>query len=71
MNSKTTGIALMVIVILILAYIGFSYVTTKKVVDAGPIQINEKTDQPVERSPVIGAVLLVGGIAIVTWVKKR
>ncbi len=71
MNSKTTGIALMVIVILMLTYIGFSYATTKKVADVGSIQINEKTDHRVERSPVIAAVLLVGGIMIVTWGKKR
>jgi Ca2+/Na+ antiporter len=70
MNSKIAGIALMVIVILMLTYIGFSYATTKKVVDVGPIQINEKTHRPVERSPVIAAVLLVGGIVIVTWGKK-
>ena len=66
MNSKIAGIALMVIVILILTFIGFSYAITRKVVEVGSIQINEKTDHPVERSPVIGAVLLVGGIVILT-----
>lgn len=70
MNSKIAGMAIMVIVILILTFIGFSYATTRKVDEVGPIQINEKTDHPVERSPVIGAVLLVGGIVILTGGKK-
>ena len=71
MNSKTAGIALMVIVILMLTYIDFSYAITKQVAEVGSIQINEKTDHSVKRSPVIAAVLLVGGIMIVTWGKKR
>ncbi|MDP4284569.1 MAG: hypothetical protein Q8891_09105 [Bacteroidota bacterium] len=70
MNSKITGIVLMVIGILMLAYTGFNYVTTKKVVDIGPIQINQKINHPVQWSPIIGAVLLVGGIVIVTTSKK-
>jgi uncharacterized membrane protein YdcZ (DUF606 family) len=70
MNSKIAGIALMVIGILMLVYTGFNYVTTKKVVDIGPIQINQKTNHPVQWSPIVGAVLLVGGIVIVTTSKK-
>ena len=49
---------------------GFNYVTTNKVVDLVPIQINQKTNHPVKWPPVIGAVLLVGGIVIVTRGKK-
>lgn len=71
MNSKIAGIALMIIGILMLVYTGFNYVTTKKVVDVGPIQINQKTDHPVSWPPAIGAVLLVGGIIIVSRGKKR
>lgn len=70
MNLKITGIALIVIGILMMAYTGFNYVTTEKVVDLGPIQINKEMNHPVQWSPIIGAVLLVGGIVIIAHNKK-
>jgi len=51
-------------------YTGFNYVTTEKVVDLGPIEINAEKNHPVQWSPIIGIVLLVGGIVIVLSDKK-
>ena len=62
---KITGIALIIIGVIMMAYTGFNFVTTKKIVDLGPIKINKEIDHPVEWSPIIGAMLLVGGIVIV------
>jgi uncharacterized membrane protein len=62
---KITGIALIIIGVIMMAYTGFNYVTTKKIVDVGPIKINKETDHPVQWSPIVGAILLVGGIVIV------
>jgi len=70
MNLKITGIALIVIGILMMAYTGFNYVTTERVVDLGPIKINKEMNHPVQWSPIIGAVLLVGGIVIIARNKK-
>ena len=70
MLSKTLGIVLIVLGLLMIAYTGFNYVTTKKVVDLGPIQINEKKSHPVQWSPIVGVVLLVGGIIVVVVAKK-
>lgn len=70
MLSKKTGLVLIVIGILLMAYTGFNYVTTEKVVDLGPIQINQEKNHPVQWSPIIGAVLLTGGIIIVIVAKK-
>jgi uncharacterized membrane protein YidH (DUF202 family) len=61
---KITGIALIIIGVLMMAYTGFNYVTTEKVVDLGPIKINKETNHPVQWSPVVGSMLLVGGIVI-------
>ncbi len=71
MQTRSLGFVLIVIGILMMAYTGFNYVTTKKVVDIGPIQIDKKQNHPVEWSPIVGAVLLVGGIAVVAMSKKR
>ena len=38
--KKTLGIVLVVIGIIMMVYTGFNYVTTEKVVDLGPIEIN-------------------------------
>lgn len=71
MRTKTIGIILMVIGIVMTIYTGFNYATTEKVVDLGPIQINQEKNHPVQWSPVIGAVLLVGGIALVIFDRKK
>ena len=42
MKSKSIGIVLVVIGALMVVYNGFNYVTEKKVVDIGPIEINKK-----------------------------
>lgn len=70
MQTKTLGIALIVIGIIMMIYTGFNYVTTEKVVDLGPIKINKENDHTVQWSPVIGGILLVGGIVIIARTKK-
>jgi len=71
MQTRTIGIILVVIGILMMLYTGFNYVTTEKVVDLGPLQINEKENHPVQWSPIVGALLLAGGIVIIVTNKKK
>lgn len=70
MQTKTLGIAIIIIGIIMMIYTGFNYVTTEKVVDLGPIEINKQTNHPVQWSPIIGGVLLIGGIVILVLDKK-
>lgn len=51
-------------------YTGFNYVTTEKVVDLGPIKIDAEKNHPVQWSPIVGIVLLIGGIVIVLSDRK-
>lgn len=53
-----------------MAYTGFNFVTTEKVVDLGPVEINKEKDHPVQWSPIIGVALLAGGVIIVARGKK-
>ena len=71
MRSKTLGIIVIVIGLLMIIYTGFNYVTTEKIVDAGPIKITREKKHPVQWSPVIGVVLLIGGIVILVTGKKN
>jgi hypothetical protein len=52
-------------------YTGFNYVTTEKVVDLGPMHMSMERNHPVQWSPIVGAVLLVGGIILVVMDRKK
>lgn len=66
MNLKTIGIGIIIIGALMVFYTGFNYVTTEKVVDFGPIQINKQQNHPIQWSPVVGIVLIIfGGILVI------
>jgi drug/metabolite transporter (DMT)-like permease len=69
-QRKTIGIALIAIGIIMIIYTGFNIVTSKKVVDLGAIKINKEENHPVQWSPIVGVVLLVGGIVVVVTDKK-
>jgi hypothetical protein len=64
MNTKSIGIILIVIGILMMIYTGFNYVTTKKIIDLGSVQVNKKEDHPVQWSPIVGGVLLMARIIV-------
>jgi hypothetical protein len=59
---KTTGIILIVIGAVMLAWTGFTYTKKEKVVDAGPIEISADKQKTVNWPPYVGGILLVGGI---------
>ena len=65
MKTKTIGIALIVIGIVMTIYTGFNYVTTEKVVDLGPIQINKEENHPVQWAPIVGVIVIVIGCFLV------
>lgn len=70
MQTKYLGIALVAIGVLMMIYTGFNYVTTEKVVDLGVIEINKQNNHPVQWSPIVGGVLIVGGIILMAVSKK-
>ena len=49
---------------MMMVYTGFNYITTEKVVDLGAIKINAEKNHPVQWSPVVGVVLVIGGIVV-------
>jgi uncharacterized membrane protein YidH (DUF202 family) len=71
MSKKPVGIVLIIIGIIMIIYTGFNYVTTEKVVDLGPIKINAEKNHPVQWSPIVGVVLLVGGIVVMVTGKDK
>jgi uncharacterized membrane protein YidH (DUF202 family) len=69
--KKTLGIVLVAIGIVMMVYTGFNYVTTEKVVDLGPIEINAEKSHNVQWPPIVGLVLIVGGVVVIVLDKKK
>jgi uncharacterized membrane protein len=68
---KSMGFVLIVIGIIMIAYNSFNYVTTEKVVDLGPLKINAEKNHPIQWSPILGGVILIGGVVIVVLGRKK
>ena len=60
---KLAGIVLIVIGVLALVYQGFSYTKTEKDAQLGPIEIQHQETHNVPIPPIVGGVLIVGGVA--------
>ena len=59
------GIALIILGVLALAYQGITYTTREKVIDLGPLQASVDKKKSIPLSPIVGAVALAGGVALV------
>ena len=71
MQSKKIGITLIVVGVLMMIYTGFTYVTKEEVADMGPVEINKTERHPVQWSPIVGGILLVGGLIMVATGKNK
>ena len=65
------GVLLIILGAVALVYQGITYTTTKKVVDAGPLQINHKEDHTVPLPPVLGIIAIAGGIGLLVVGSRR
>jgi uncharacterized membrane protein YidH (DUF202 family) len=70
MNTKNIGFVLIIIGAIMMFYTEFNYVTTEKVIDIGPIEINKQQSHPVQWSPILGVVLIIGGVVLIIKDKK-
>jgi uncharacterized membrane protein len=71
-NSITlVGIALIVLGIVAFAYQGITYTSREKVVDIGPLQASVDTKKTIPLPPILGGLVLVGGIALVVVGAKQ
>lgn len=71
MKIRSVGIIMIILGIMMLLYNTFNYVTTEKVVDIGPIEINKEVNHPITWSPIIGIVLAAGGVALLIISTKK
>lgn len=68
--KKKSGIAMLIIGLIMIVYSGFNFVTTEKVVDIGSIEITKEKNHFVQWPPIVGVVLIIGGVALIVLDKK-
>jgi hypothetical protein len=69
--NRTLGIILIVLGLFGLVWGGFSYTTTEKVFDIGPIHATREKTHNLPLAPIAGALILAGGIVILVTGRKR
>lgn len=68
---KTAGIVILVVGLLITLFTGFNFVTKKKVVDIGNLEITKDENHNMAWSPLVGvAVMALGGVVLLFGAKK-
>ena len=65
------GIALILLGIVAFAYQGISYTSREKVIDIGPLHATADTQKTIPLSPLLGGLVLVGGIVLVVVGAKK
>jgi uncharacterized membrane protein len=65
------GIALVVLGIVAFAYQGITYTSREKIIDIGPIQATADTQKTIPLPPLLGGLVLAGGIVLVLVGAKK
>lgn len=71
MKTKTLGLVVIVIGILMMLYTGFNLITSKKVFEMGGMEMSMNTNHPIQWSPIVGIILLAVGIVLVALDRKK
>jgi uncharacterized membrane protein len=65
------GVALILLGIVAFAYQGITYTSREKIIDVGPLQASVDTKKTIPLSPLLGGLVLVGGIVLVVVGTKK
>jgi uncharacterized membrane protein len=65
------GIALILLGIVAFAYQGINYTSREKVIDIGPLQASVDTKKTIPLPPILGGLVLAGGIVLVIVGAKK
>jgi hypothetical protein len=61
---KILGIVLIVLGIISFAYQGISFTKKEKIIDIGPIEATKEEKKTIPLPPILGGLLVVGGIVV-------
>jgi hypothetical protein len=66
-----TGVVLIILGVIALAYQGITYTTRQKVLEVGPITATKETKHTVPLPPVLGGLALAAGVVLLVVGAKR
>ena len=69
--TKILAIALIALGIVAFAYQGISYQSRESVVDLGPLHVTAEKTHTLPLPPIVGAIALLGGIALLVSESKK
>jgi hypothetical protein len=64
------GILFIMLGIAAFAYQSFTYTTTEKAIDLGPIQVTAEKEHTIPLPPIVGAVAIIGGVLFLIQGRK-
>jgi hypothetical protein len=67
---KNVGILILIIGLALTLFTGFNYITKKKVVDIGELEITANQNHFVSWSPLLGVVMMAAGVGLYLYGKK-
>ena len=68
---KALGFVLVVLGILALVYGGVSYNRQRTILDVGPLKATATEQKNVPLSPIVGGIVLIGGIVLLVVPRRR
>jgi UDP-N-acetylmuramyl pentapeptide phosphotransferase/UDP-N-acetylglucosamine-1-phosphate transferase len=68
---KLTGIILIVVGALALAYQGIRYTTREKLVDIGPFKVTASERKTIPLPPIVGGIAIAAGVVLVLLERKK
>ena len=72
MNLRSTAVILIIIGIISFSYEGIvKYRTRDNVLDAGPVHVTAERTHTINIPPIVGAVVLIGGVALLVGSAKH
>jgi len=63
-TTTVVGIVLIILGIVAFVYQGITYKTEEKILDLGPIEATAEKEKTIPLPPILGALLLVGGVIL-------
>jgi hypothetical protein len=70
-TNTIIAVILIVLGIAALAYQGITYTTHESVVDIGPLKMTSEKSRTLPLPPIVGAIALAGGIALLVVGRKK
>ena len=69
--TKLFAILLIALGVIAFAYQGISYKTRESVVDVGPLHVSTEKSHTLPLPPIVGAIALLGGVALLVMDGKK